>query len=262
MQIGSGANYLPGCAPTPNAAPSATPPAAPPPVAPEPSPARGGRSHRKTVGFLLLAIIVAASLAGVFFALGRERSGAVCASVVKDVKTTLRRMAARLPGTDAATASNHSVARTPAQQRLVEEYSPIRPINEARRVKELEHNRVAGERPTGTTGAVAVAAMPVAAGATSTPMVLPKPAATRSGTSSPSQPPIAAPVSEKPFVWPAIRITATIGDQHGKWFARINGRLVTVGDTVDGAVVVAISDQCVTLRYNGQQRDYGIGAGR
>jgi hypothetical protein len=207
---------------------------------------------------------VAAALvvvAGALLVRSREWNGAGISSAADGVKRFFTRMAGYLPGAG-ATATNSGVALTAAQRRLVAEYSPARPINETKRVKELERNRVAGSSSGDTVRAGGTVAPPVATGATSIPAVVSEPAATTSGKSKPPRLTVAAPVAGNPIVWPAINITATIGDRQSKWLARVNGRLVTVGDTVDDAVVVAISARRVTLTYNGQQRDFVIGAGR
>jgi len=260
MQIGSGSNYLPGCAPTPKGVPSTTPPT-PAPMAPEPPPVRAGRRHRTTVALLLVVGAVLVAVAGAFFVRGREWNRAGIASATDGVKRFFTRMAGYLPGTG-ATATNQGVVLTPAQQRLVAEYSPVRPINETKRVKELERSRVAEPNPDDRARVGGAAIRPVAMGVTSTPAVVSEPAAATTEKSRTSRPPVAAPVAEKPFVWPAINVTAAIGDRQSKWIARVNGRLVTVGDTIDGALVVAISTQRVTLACNGQQRDFFMGAGR
>lgn len=221
---------------------------------------RGGRSRRKTVAFLIAAtVLVVVASALLLRSRGWSRAGIV--SATDGVKRLAARMAGYLPGAGTA-ATNPGVALTPAQRRLVAEYSPVRPINETKRVKDLERNRVAGSNSGDTVRAGGSATLPVATGATSTPAVVSEPATTKCGKPKPPQPTDAASVAGKPIIWPAINITAAIGDRQSKWIARVNGRLVSVGDTIDDAVVVAISTQRVTLRYNGQQRDFFMGAGR
>jgi hypothetical protein len=274
MQIGSGNNHLPGCAPTagvtppaastePPSAPAFTPAAAPgatPPVRPFDK-----KSSCLVAGVLLLVVLAAAA----YFLVGREFKKAG-GSDGSGVRQALGKLASFLPGRTTVAVSN-GVPLTAAQQRMVAELSPARPIHEARRVSGLESARVAGGEtnaaavavPVAATAAVpvAVAAPPpaaVAAPAATTPAGKVKPARGTGTAGAASAIP-----AEKPFVWPEVRITAAIGDQQSKWFARINGRLVSVGDSVDGMSVVAISAQRVTLAAgNGQQRDFYVGAGR
>jgi len=251
MQIGSGSNHLPGCAPAPDGAPPATP-VAPAPGMPEPPPP--GRSRRMTIRFLIVAGAMVAAV-GLFLARGQAGKGGEISAAKDGALRFLTRMAAALPGTGAS-ATNGVAARTPTQQRLAAEYSPIRPINETKRVKELERNRVAGPNPDSATSAVISAAEPVATNVTPPATVVPAPAAAGSGKAKPLRQAGAVLTENKMPDWPAIKVTATIGDQHARWFARVNGHLVTTGDTINGAAVVAISWQSVTMKFNGQQRDF------
>ncbi|MEI8243926.1 MAG: hypothetical protein WCI17_11705 [bacterium] len=272
MQIGSGSNHLPGCAPTAGGTPPAASPEPPPAPAFAPPAAAPGatppvrpfdkKSSCLVAGVLLLVVLAAAA----YFLVGREFKKAG-GSDGAGVRQALGKLASFLPGRTTVAVSN-GVPLTAAQQRMVAELSPARPIHEARRVSGLESARVAGGETNAAAVAVpvaATAAVPVAVAAPP-PAAVPAPVATTpAGKVKPARGTGAASATpaEKPFVWPGVRITAAIGGQQAKWIALINGRLVSVGDSVDGVSVVAISAQRVTLAAgNGQQRDFYVGAGR
>jgi len=65
--------------------------------------------------------------------------------------------------------------------------------------------------------------------------------------------------TENVVAWPTIKLTAIIGGPHIRSFARVNGKLVTLGDTVESMPVAAISTQGVTLICKGQHRDFYVG---
>ena len=253
MQIGSNSSHIPGCAPVVDHTPSA-----PPPLVPSP-PLRGRRRPPLAVVVCLIAGVALVVVVGVVLALWHARERTWLSSAADGIRHVFLRMVYRPD----ATATNDSVTLTPAQLRLAAEYSPIRPINEAKRVIGLELDHVAVQNTDDTVRADGSATGPTIAGATSTPTVVGSasaPAASRK--SKPVRSALAEPAAKKPFVWPTIKVTAAIGDRSSNWVASVNGRLVTVGDTVDGAVVVAISSRCVTLACEGQQRDFYIGSRR
>ena len=213
------------------------------------------------VGVLLLAVVAA----GAYLMLGRDLKSAHGAVGPGAGKSFFSRLAAYLPG--------KGTAATNDGQRTASEYSPIVPINEAKRVKSVVRDRVgAGQQePEGATNTVAVTpvapVLPAVPAATSTTVAVagtgtapakPNPAGRLPGTG----PAGAGTAVEKPFVWPDLKVTAAIGDRQGKWFARINGRLLTVGDTAEGTTVVAISAQRVIMGYGELQHEYYVGSGR
>jgi hypothetical protein len=55
-----------------------------------------------------------------------------------------------------------------------------------------------------------------------------------------------------------VRVTALLGSERGRVVARINGSLVTLGDTVDGMKVAALSPESVTLEMWGQKRTFTV----
>jgi hypothetical protein len=268
MQIGSGNNQLPGNPPPTNAALPATPPAAP-----TAGGAAGGATGDRKVSCLVVAVLLlVVGAVAAFFMLGRDLKGLGAGSGEPgEQKKLLARLVASLPGAKAPgdIMLTNGVRISAAQQRLVSEYSPAKPINEARRVREVERGRALGQEADPATGAppVAVTAPVPAAGSPTAPAGSPPVASTMPSMGSrTATPPRVAPAGagvEKPFVWPDVKITAIIGGaQQGKWLARINGKLVSVGETIDGVNVVAISAQSVTLAANGQQRELPVGSGR
>ncbi len=269
MKIGSGSNSLPGCAPTPD---NVTPAAAsgPPPldaISPGsmPMPASPAMTEDRGRGkpLLLAVVLLCLLVAGGALYLGNGNVGAGFGAGFGAAKKGVLTLAARyLPGQGAVT-TNPAVALTPAQQRLVSEYSPAKPINEAKRVKAIAGSRVDGQdasEPVQTmTSAVAV----VAGRTVPAPAMAATPGAPAAVTPVVASPAAAAPADAVKYSnWPAIKITAVIGGQNARSFARVNNRLVSVGDTVDSMNVLAISSQRVTLAWNGQQRDFYVGNSR
>lgn len=261
MKIGTGSNSLPGCAPTPD---NVTPAAAsgPPPldsVAPGgmPMPASPAVTAERgnSKPFMLAVVLVVLLVTGGAMYLGHGNVGAGFGEAKKGVLTLAARY---LPGPGVVT-TNAAVALTPAQQRLVSDYSPVKPINEAKRVKAVAGSRVEGQEAIepgqAMTSAVAVVAAAPAMAATPG-----APAAVTPVVASPAA--VAPSDAVKSSNWPAIKITAVIAGQNARSFARVNNRLVSVGDTVDSMNVLAISTQRVTLAWNGQQRDFYVGTGR
>lgn len=62
-------------------------------------------------------------------------------------------------------------------------------------------------------------------------------------------------------IWTNVHVTAIIGDANGHFFARINRRLVKVGDTVSGLTVVSISSQKVKVARGSEVREFQVGGG-
>ena len=57
------------------------------------------------------------------------------------------------------------------------------------------------------------------------------------------------------MLWPPVRVSAVIAMTGRRSFARINGRLLSDGDTIDGATIVAVSAHSVTLDFEGERRE-------
>jgi len=258
MQIGTGNNRLPGCAPTANDAAPDVPPVTTAPVPARQAPPAGGelRSGKKAL-FLVVALLLAAT-AGAFVLRGHVPEGK------ERVRQIIARLAAILPGMGSVATTN-AAALTPTQRQWVSDYSPARPINDARRVKELVHNREAGQDSDVTTNTSAAAVPTATVAAASNPPTGSEPAPVASGQLQPSRPPVPAthaPEKKKTDIWPEIRVTAIIGGANSKWIALINKQLVKAGDRVDGATVVVITADHVTMACNGEERDFLVGARR
>jgi len=264
MKIGTGNNNaLPGCQPTPDSEPSVPPPI-PPPIPPPlnmPNPSLAeGRSNGRN--FLVVVAMLVIVVTGVLLFIGNGNMGAGFDVVRKKV---LQLAAPYLPG-KGAVATNSTVALTPLQQKLVSDYSPAKPINEAKRVKAIAGSRVGSTEDGDTNSAAIAAAVPV----TSVIPLQPPPApevsteSRRPPAPETGKPGVSAAATKpvKPTIWPAIKISAAIAPQNAKAFARVNGRLVSVGDIVDTMTVTAINSQYVTLSCNGQQRDFYVGTNR
>ena len=71
----------------------------------------------------------------------------------------------------------------------------------------------------------------------------------------------AVPAAVPAVVWPKVEVTAIIGHAQGHYFARVNHRLVTVGDTIRGMTVVGISAQSVKFAQGGAEREFPVGGG-
>lgn len=269
MKIGSDSNALPGCAPTPdNAAPATG--ALPPPLEasrtpnfPPPSDSSNGRQSGKNV--LLAVVLLVIVVTGVLLLIGQ---GNMRAGVAVARKNITKLATQYLPGMGAGK-TNQTMNLTPAQQKFVADYSPAIPIKEAKRVKAVAGSRVRDQGDGEATNAESVAVATADAGPSTPAQSAATPAAAPDEPRRSQPTEVGAPVAAaakptaaamaKPVVWPAIKITAVIAGQHSKSFARINGRLVSIGDTFDNMTVVAISPQYVTMSSNGQERDFYVG---
>lgn len=254
MQIGTGNNNrLPGSSLTENEVAPVAPPL-PDPVVQESGaitdPPAGKKWLWLVAGLLLLAA------AGVCW--GITRGGGAFA----EVKQFAARAMAAIPGLNlAAFSTTNRVELTAAQQKAVAEYSPVKAINETKRVKALARERVTGaEADAADSHAPVVAATP--SNALPAPVATPPPVPV--ATAKPPATAVATAVVARTRAepWPEIQVTATIGGANTKWYARINGQLVKVGDPVDRARVTEISADCVTLELNGEQRSFHAGARR
>ncbi len=265
MKIGTGGNSLPGCAPTPdNVTPAVT--SGPPPldsVAPGSMPMPASPAVTAERGnskpFMLAVVLVVLLLTGGAIYLGHGNVGAGFGEAKKGV---LKLAARYLPGPGAVT-TNVAVALTPTQQQLVSDYSPAKPINEAKRVKAVAGSRVEGQEAIEPAQVMTSDVAVVAGRTVPAPAMAATPGAPAAVTPVVASPAAAVPsAAVKPSNWPAIKITAVIAGQNARSFARVNNRLVSVGDTVDSMNVLAISTQRVTLAWNGQQRDFYVGTAR
>jgi len=223
-----------------------TEPFSPPDLADEEVSRQGRGWRRAGLALSLLAIVAFAVLAGERLTRGMAWRHTVVPPVEAGARRILSKTA-RILHIFRAAVTNDSVSLTPAQLRIATEHSPFRPISEARRVEELERRRV---EETGVTG-VESRAQGVVASSRDTP------APVDAGTDRTVRTAV-----EKPKVWPPIRVTAIIGDRHSNGYIRVNGRLLTTGDSIDGVVVTAISNRSVTLSCGGRSRVFYAGDGR
>lgn len=250
MQIGTGSNHLPGCAPAPaGSLPAGLPP---PPVVPVPLTRRPTKHDRRVTIVLVCLLLLTIAVVGVHLYFGRDMKATGGLAVLDSAKQFVVRLTAPQPGRE-GTATNSSLHLTPGQQRIVAEYSPARQIQEAKRAKELARARAAGQVEDGASNAAPSApAVPAPASAS---VLEPGPHAAAGKLTA------SRPDAEKSFpIWPDARISGIIGSPQSRWVARINGHLVSVGDTFDGVKVTAIATQRVTLSYGGQERDFFVGA--
>ena len=198
------------------------------------------------MGLGLLAAVAIAALAGERFTRERAWRQTVAPSVDAGARRILSRTASILH-IFRTVVTNDSVSLTPTQLRIATEHSPFRPVSEARRVGDLERRRV---EETGSAG-VESRAQGVVASSNGAPTLA------NDGTGRTIHA-----VAEKPATWPPIRVTAIIGDRRSNGYIRVNGRLLTTGDTIDGVVVTAISNRSVTLSCGGRSRVFYAGDGK
>ena len=250
MQIGTGNNRLPGSAVAAEEADAVTPaPSAPvaPPVLSLPPRVRRKVSARELFLMAVLVLIVAAIA---LVLTGR-------APKVEDVTPLFARLVAMVPRLTSAAPTN-TVVLTPTQRKIVSEYSPVVPINETKRVKELVHNRVAAPDADNATN-------PVVAVSNTPPVVTPpSPLPVEKPLTVKEKPPAAAAIrtAERVIVWPDLQVSAVIGGANAKWFALINGQTKWVGEKIENATVISISTDHVTLEFSGEQRNYTVGTRR
>lgn len=254
MQIGTNRS-LPGCS-SPSGGGTLPPPL---PAAKVAGTAQAGRKRRIGFGIGVCLFLLAGGVACGILLYDRAAETPVVRSVRGAVLPWISQAVSGrfvLPFTGGTNAIGSLSA---AQRRIATDYSPIRAINEAKRVKSLAGARAAvaslpadagTNHLAGTgnaTGAVLAVVSPQAPGA-ATNAPPPVPRATRTIKPAPVMLP----------TWPHVRVTALLGSERGKVVARINGSLVTLGDTVDGMKVVALSPQSVTLEMWGQKRTFTV----
>ncbi len=211
---------------------------------------RQGRGWRRAgLALSLLAIVAFAVLAGERLTRGMAWRHTVVPPVEAGARRILSKTA-RILHIFRAAVTNDSVSLTPAQLRIATEHSPFRPVSEARRVEDLERRRVV---ETGATGVESRAQEVVASPSIVTPAPVPADAGTDRTIRT---------VVGKPMAWPPIRVSAIIGDRHSNGYIRVNGRLLTTGDSIDGVVVTVISNRSATLSCGGRSRVFYAGDGK
>jgi len=244
MQIGSDNKHLPGCAPTQGEA--AAPVA---PVAPVVPVNKDEASPRSRKGWLLIAVLLLAVIVGALLMPVRGAKGAR--------PDLFSQLAAFLPGsrppvvivkTNAVTAARAK----PAQPHAAVGSSAAGPLNETKGGKELLLARET--KSNGASNAVTEVVTAASGLVTNPPanVTPPKPEAAAAA---------GRPSDRKTDSWPALHVTAAIGGTN-KFFARINGQLVVVGDTVAGATVRVITQNNVTMEWHGEQRNFHVGSRR
>lgn len=202
----------------------------PPPLPPSPGNGNGSAAGRRVLRALLALAAIGGSIAGCAYYLKRqgvhlrELPGGAAAQQAYD---WLRSKAGRAPGAPGVGA--------PAATRAATQYSPAVPVREARRVAAAVSNRV--ERDAADTAAAA----PAVTAAAKTNAV-------------PAARTVAA-ASRPPAVWPPMHVSAVATMAGRRSFARINGRLLSAGDTIDGVTVVHVSASGVTLAFGGERRE-------
>ena len=255
MQIGVNQS-LPGCAPGSGALPPSLPS---PPDAGQQERRVWGRRICVVIGVLLL-LGLAGGVYGVLFS-SRLSEVPVVRSARAFVKPWYVRASSGLAFLPFA-GTNTTLTVSTVQRRIVS----ARAINETKRVEGMAGDRLIGENPStdsatkpatptaGTTGAVVSVHAPLSD--RTAPTVTNSPA-TASRTARGVKPPIVLPPA-----WPPVCVTALLGSEHGRVVARINGSLVSLGDTVDGMKVVALSPRSVTLDLWGQRREFFVNGPR
>lgn len=254
MQIGTNRN-LPGCS-SPSGGGALPPPLPAAMVARTP---RQGRKRKIGLGLgIFLFLLVAAVACGILFYERAAESPAV-RSIRGAVVPWISQVASGRFVLPFAGGTNAIGSLSVAQRRMATDFSPIRPIHEAKRVQALAGARAA----VASLPADAGTNRPVATGnATGAALSVVSPEASVAATNAPPQVPRAtrtinpAPVTLP--AWPQVRVTALLGSERGRVVARINGSLVTLGDTVDGMKVAALSPESVTLEMWGQKRTFTV----
>jgi len=112
-----------------------------------------------------------------------------------------------------------------------------------------------GHPPVTSTGTVAVVAPVPAPAVAGTPIVAT--AVTRT-----NPPPAASPAVEAlklPLVWPRLTVSGLMGGGRTRSTVIVNGQMLTQGDTVDGAKIIAIEKHGVTFTFSGETRTLAVG---
>ena len=158
-------------------------------------------------------------------------------------------------------ATNGLSRLTTVQQQVAHDYSLADQLAATKRAMAAEAARVRGstaaQHAHTPSGGVAVVVFRTAAVAVA-----------RSATGATGTVPAAIPVVAKSGVTPAVKpiqvwsnvlVSGVIGGPHGRYYARVNRRVVGVGDMVDDMTVTAVSPRSVTLARHGDEREFMVG---
>jgi hypothetical protein len=151
----------------------------------------------------------------------------------------------KIPGLGSKAASTNESGLSALQQKIA--HAPYNAIQSARQALAVASNHVhettaaiEAHRSGGGTGVV------VAASAKKTPVTPPSAFATISSKGSTAS------------TWPEVRVTGVVSSADGHHFARVNGRLLVVGERVDGMTMEGITKRGVTLRMGEEVREYFV----
>jgi hypothetical protein len=219
-------------------------PAAKPPAAsgmvPLPLPNGGAGDNKPEASkkgvWIIIALIAVVACVGLLYAGVLSLPAAVAGPVNAALS--------KIPGSSKA-ASTNSSGLSGMQQKIA--HAPYNAIQSARQALAVASNHVqettaaiAAHRLGGGTGVVA------AASAKKTPVTPPSAFATISSKGTTA------------VTWPEVRVTGVVGSADGHHFARVNGRLLVVGERVDGMTVGAITKRGVTLKMGEEEREYFV----
>lgn len=246
--------------PAPAAEPAAESAATPPPAPSAPPPAAEPvqRNWPLLVGIgVALMIVVLALLWMMIFGLKlfgiKPTPGATAAAAPRSAPAvpTQAVVAATAPAVPTAvTSATVAAAATPV---VTTPAAPAATTTTAANVTEAEPV----PPPAAAAASPEVPAAPPAAPAVSATPVAP---ATTAAPAAPSASPTNAVSAKAPVVWPRLAVSGVIGStKAGRGTVLINNQMVAVGESIEGAKVLAVTKQGVTLTYSGETRTLSVG---
>ncbi len=229
--------------PQPPAAPAAPPPPLPPPALPEPAIAGGDQPEKSRRTWRLLVGVGAVLLLVILFILWMFVYGL----------SLFHRGHETLPGADTIATVKHPapVAATQAVGTV-----PAATVTSAV-VSVVEPVAPTGRPPTTSTGTVAIVVPPPAT-TTVAPVVV-------AAVPRVNPPPAVAPTAtveavKLPVIWPRLTVSGFMGGNSVRSTVIINGQMLTQGEVVEGAKIIAIDKKRgVTLNFSGETRTLAVG---
>lgn len=176
-------------------------------------------------------------------------TGTVAAAAVTPPATTPAVPTTPTPAPEPATATATATATVQVASALP---SP--------RVVEPQPDKPAAEEPASPV-AQAQAPAPAAPAAVQAPAVPNVTATPQVAAPAPAAPvaPAAPAPAPKLVVWPRLAVTGVMGGRAGHGAVIINGQMLNVGETVEGARIVSADRRGVTLTFSGETRTVAVG---
>ncbi len=221
---------------------AAPPPAAPPPLAPPPAdPDPDSGTGAKLIGVFVILFLLLGLAAGLFY-LALQKKGSVpsIATMLGGETSQEAQAAAKAEPPAPAVANAASEGIQSIQQRVHAMKDAV--TEHQKDVAEVESAQTQAPAPTKSVASTGPAEAADASGGQGT-----------SETPAPPRPPSAS-------GWPRITVNGVLANPNQlKAAAIINQRLITVNESVEGALILDIQPSGVTFEFKGEQRFVGMG---